>query len=229
MSLFPSLRSAPAPAGIDLRLCDVADLCRDVRGARLVHADPPWRYGENPGGANPEMNGIYQGLSDTDIAAHLDASYDVAGPACRLACWYTWPKDAEWTTAGGAGPRWGARTTGGAWVKVGQVGVGYHWRGQSEPVAVFTRGSCGRPNDLLLNAHVSNPGAHSEKPVEWLRAWLRAWTDPGDLVVDLYAGLAPMARACLHEGRRYVGAELSPERHAAGLAALARYRQLEGL
>lgn len=228
MSLFPNLRPLAAPLGIDLRLCGIDDL-RDVSGARMVMADPPWLYTREAGVANPETNGIYEGLEPTDIARHLDLSYDFAGPSCRLVCWYTWPKDAEWSAAGGAGPRWGPRVTGGVWVKLQQVGVGYHWRGQSEPVAVFTKGACGRPSELLLNEHRSPPASHSEKPVEWLRAWVRAWTDPGDLVVDLYAGLAPMARACLHEGRRYVGAEIDPDRHAAALVALAEYRMREGL
>jgi len=222
MILFPDLKPVipVAPVGIDLRCCDVAEVLREVRGARLVHADPPWRYGEDPGVANPEMNGIYSGLDEETIVAHLSASWACAAPSARLAVWYTWPKAAEWRAAGQAGPQWGAETTGGAWVKIGQVGVGYHWRGQSEPVAVFTRGATGRPNGLLLNAHVSTPGAHSEKPLEWLRAWVRAWTDPGDLVLDLYAGLAPMARACALEGRRYIGAEIDPERHRRALVAL---------
>lgn len=219
----------PPIDGIDLRCCSVEDLLPTVRGARLVTADPPWRYGEHPGGANPEKNGIYSGLSDTQIATHLDQSFDSSAPSSRLAVWYTWPKDAEWSAAGNAGPRWGSRVTGGAWTKMtptangaraDQIGVGYHWRGACEPVAVFTRGSTGRPGSMLLNAHVSPPSDHSEKPLGWLREWLRAWTDPGDLVLDLYAGMAPMARACLLEGRRYVGAEIDPERHAQAMGRL---------
>ena len=241
MSLFPNLRPASAPDGIDIRLCDVGTLCKEVRGARLVCADPPWSYSEGAAGkgmAQPELNGIYSVIADTEIAAHLDAAFDVAGPSARLACWYTWPKAAEWIAAGMAGPRWGQMVTGGAWTKQMvtssgarrmQVGVGYHWRGQSEPVAVFTKGATGRPTAMLLNAHVSPPGPHSEKPVAWLREWVRAWTDPGDLVVDLYSGLAPLARACLREGRRYIGAELSESRRDESLAALARYRAEEGL
>ena len=36
--------------------------------------------------------------------------------------------------------------------------------------------------------------------------------------------LAPLARACYAEGRRYVGAEIDPERHDKALARLAAYR-----
>ena len=224
---------APPIDGIDLRCCGVEEMMREVRGARLIVADPPWGYSKGmwamigakgDGLTNGAIDGCceeqYQSLTDSDIAAHLDASHDCAGPACRLAVWYTWPKDAEWNAAGGAGPRWGARTTGGTWVKSDTFGVGYHWRGQSEPVAVFTKGTTGRPFANLLNAHVSRPTNHSEKPVEWMRQWVLAWTQPGDLVMDLYAGMAPLARACLGTGRRYVGAEIDPGRHAEAVGRL---------
>ena len=223
----------PAIDGIDLRCGDVADTLREVRGARLVVADPPWSYAREAGVANPQTHEIYDGLSEAQIAAILDASYDCAGPACRLAVWYTFPKDAEWSAAGGAGPRWGARVSGGAWTKMlptsegaraTEPGVGYHWRGRVEPVALFTVGACGRQREVLHNGHVSQPGEHSEKPIEWMRAWLRAWTAPGDLVLDLFAGMAPLARACLAEGRRYVGAEIDPARHARAMAKLHNYR-----
>lgn len=236
MSLFPALRPLAAPPGIDLRCCDVREMLASVNGARLIVADPPWLYTREAGVANPETHGIYGGMSEADIASILDASFDAAGPACRLAVWFTWPKAAEWFAAGGAGPRWGSMTTGGSWTKMAetasgrgrmvQPGVGYHWRGQSEPVAVFTQGACGRPSEMLLNAHVSPPSDHSEKPVEWMRVWLRAWTKPGDLVVDIFAGLAPLARACFAEGRQYVGAEIDPERHALALARLNSYRSI---
>ena len=219
MTLFPTLRPLVPPAGIDLRCCGVDEILAEARGARLVHADPPWTYAREAGVANPDTQGIYATLNEPHIVAHLDRAFDCLD-AGRLACWYTWPKDAEWTAAGGAGPRWGGRTSGGVWVKTPHVGVGYHWRGHSEPVALFVKGATGRPTELLRNAHVSPPSDHSEKPVDWLRAWLRAWTSPGDLVVDLYAGLAPMARACLAEGRRYIGAEIDPERHAVAVARL---------
>ena len=219
-----SVATPKPPPSIDLRCCDVVELLGAARGARLIVADPPWRYAREAGAANPETFGIYDGLSETEIAAHLDAAYDSAGKACRLACWFTWPKWAEWMAAGMAGKRWGPPTTGGAWLKTHQVGVGYHWRGQVEPVAVFTRGSTGPCRELLLSGHSSPPSDHSEKPIKWLREWVRAWTDPGDLVVELYAGLAPMARACLIEGRRYMGAEIDPKRHAEALARLAQVR-----
>lgn len=225
--LFPGLKPKVArlPENIDLRCCDVAEVLAVARGARLVIADPPWQYSSGAAGkgmAQPEENGIYGCADDAAIVGHLDASYECCDPDARLAVWYTWPKDAEWYEAGNAGKRWGYRKSGGSWTKMRetsegaartQVGVGYHWRGQTEPVALFVRGSCGRTMETLYNGHVSPPGEHSYKPVEWQRAWIRAWTSPGDLVLDLYAGLGSVAIACALEGRRYIGAEIDPERH----------------
>jgi len=223
MTLFPALIAQRPPGGIDLRCCGVDEVIAETRGARLVVADPPWCYAREAGAANPDTHEVYDTISEAQIVAHLDASHDCLD-AGRLACWYTWPKDAEWTAAGGAGPRWGPRTSGGAWQKLDHVGVGYHWRGHSEPVALFTKGATGRSATMLGNGYCSRAGDHSEKPVDWLRAWLLAWTSPGDLVLDLYAGMAPMARACLAEGRRYIGAEIDPDRHAAAVARLHVYR-----
>ena len=231
MTLFA--RPTPPPiASIDLRLCGVAEMLAATRGARLIVADPPWRYSNNPGVANPEETGIYAGLADEEIVSHLDLAFASSAPSARLAVWFTWPKLGEWAAAGWAGSRWGPIVTGGAWTKQiptttgarrAQSGVGYHWRGQCEPIGIFTRGATGRPSFDLDNAAIEPPGSHSEKPVGWLRAMVRAWTDPGDLVVDMYAGLAPLARACLAEGRRYVGAEIDPERHADAMDALHLY------
>ena len=223
LPLFSGLRPVAAPPSIDLRCCDVREMLAGVRGARLIVADPPWQYAREAGVANPETQGIYRGMENASIAAVLDMAFDSAATDARLACWYTWPKDAEWTAAGGAGPRWGARVTGGAWTKdpMPNAGVGYHWRGKTEPVAVFTRGAAGRMNECIYNGHVSPPSDHSEKPAAWMRQWIEAWTDPGDLVVDVFAGLAPLARACALTGRRYVGAEIDPDRHAMALTRLA--------
>lgn len=222
-ALFPGLSPVAAPPGIDLRCGDVREMLAGVRGARLIVADPPWIYASEAGAANPETHGIYEGLSEADIAAILDASYDSAGPDARLAVWHTHPKLMEWINAGHAGPRW-RYVSGGSWAKLQQVGVGYHWRGRTEPVHLFAKGAAGRPNVLIENGDESPPGAHSEKPTDWMRVWVRAWTDPGDLVVDIFAGRAPLARACYAEGRKYVGAEIDPERHGLALSALAAYR-----
>jgi hypothetical protein len=210
-----------APAGIDLRCADVREIVAVDHQSVLVHADGPWCYHEKPGVANPDDNGIYDSMTDAQIVEVMDASYEHAAPGARLVCWTTWPKLGELVAAGGAG-RW-KYVTGGAWTKRPHVGVGYHWRGHTEPVLVFTKPGARtilNRREMLVNSHVSAPEQHSRKPIEWLRAMLRAWTDPGSPVLDLWAGLAPMAAACQAEGRTYLGAEIDPARHGHGLSLL---------
>ena len=73
---------------------------------------------------------------------------------------------------------------------------------------------------MLANGYASKPEQHSRKPMDWQRQMLRKWTQPGALVLDAWAGLAPLAGACKLEGRRYVGAEIDAERHGFALSLL---------
>ena len=59
------------------------------------------------------------------------------------------------------------------------------------------------------------------KPEPWLASMFSTFSQPGDLVFDLYAGLGSAARACASTERRYVGAELDPVRHAEAMRLLA--------
>ena len=215
-ALFPGLTPPKLPATIDLRCGDVRDLVREVRGATLVHADPPWLYAREAGVANPETHGIYDGMSEAEISTILDAAYDCAAPGARLLCWATWPKLVEFLSAGGAGKRW-EYVSGGAWTKIlNNGGVGFHWRSTTEPVLVFVKRGAATHRDHaanLYNGATTQAQQHSRKPESWLTRMLLYWTKPDDLVLDLWAGLAPMATACKLEGRRYVGAEIDPERH----------------
>ena len=223
VTLFPSLAPLRPPPGIDYRLGDIRDTLT-VRGAALVMADPPWGYDNEPGVANPEANGIYGAMTDTEIATLLDLAYDCATPGGRLVCWATWPKLLEFLNAGGAGKRW-EYVTGGAWLKLHSQGVGYHWLGRTEPVLVFVKRGAPAYRDTahdLGNGHASPREEHSRKPLDWLRGMVRRWTPSDALVLDLWAGLAPMAAACKLEGRSYVGAEIDPARWAEGCRLVAR-------
>ena len=59
------------------------------------------------------------------------------------------------------------------------------------------------------------------KPSDWMDGWIDRWTEPGDTVVDLFAGMAPLAVSCLRTGRRYVGAEIDPKRHRQAIDRIA--------
>jgi DNA modification methylase len=49
------------------------------------------------------------------------------------------------------------------------------------------------------------------KPVDLMRYLVRLVTQPGDLVLDPFTGSGSTGVACIEEGRRFVGVELSPE------------------
>jgi hypothetical protein len=46
---------------------------------------------------------------------------------------------------------------------------------------------------------------------------VQVWSNPGDLVLDPYAGSATVGRACIDLGRSFVGAERVPKYHAIGV------------
>ena len=221
----------PVPDWCDLRCCGVAELLADLatKGERpcVIWSDSPWSYSAGIPG-HGRMGEHYDGLSVAQIAEHHAAVYDVAGDDCYLAMWATWPFIRQ-ALLEVAGP-W-EFLSGGCWAKTGQVGTGYHWRSQSEPLLLHRKGKPRpwRMAPVLRGAHIEHREwngdvRHSEKPVEWMADCVAAWCPPGGLVLDLYAGLGSVARAVRRagEGRRYVGAEIDPERHAGALALLAQ-------
>ena len=223
--LRKQLAARPTPEtspDVDLRCCGVVELLGDLTGAGLVHADPPWEY------RNQRINGAatnhYGDASIAAIAQALDAAYDCAAEDCYLLLWATFPLLREWLE-GSRGLRWNYKS-GGVWAKQGGLGVGFHWRGDAELLLLYTKGNP-RPRTTLSNTFLSQRSRHSEKPTAWLRALVEAFSAPGCLVLDLYAGLAPMARACQATGRRYVGAEIDALRHHQALEALVGPNELD--
>jgi len=222
---------APPPVhGIDLRCCDVAEVLADVEpgAVSLVVADPPWsQYQNAPGVVDPA--GVYGVLSEAQIGDHMAQSARALMAGGRLALWTCWPLLVEVLDGRGMPPwlsvpgiTW---KSGGAWSKGGPPSVGYHWRGHSEPVLIGTvKGAAGRAACILRSGYTSEPEEHSRKPAPWMADWVRAWVPPGGLVLDLYAGLGSVAEAVVlaGEGRRYIGAEIDPKRHAAALTKVYR-------
>lgn len=216
----------PTHTGIDLRCCDTAEMLASLPDgcADLVVADPPWDYVQHHGATRADNH--YGCLRIQAIAAHLIEAHRVGR---RLALWVTAPLLGEWMEA--ATP-WGAPVTAGAWVKSGEgdaghYGQGYHWAGCSELVLVYTGHGCSTDRtEPLRNAWVEPPREHSRKPTVWQSQWVSRWVPPGGLVVDLYAGLGSVAEAVLlaGQGRRYIGAEIDPERHSHALGLIAQVR-----
>ena len=58
-------------------------------------------------------------------------------------------------------------------------------------------------------AHNNEPHLHpTQKPGGLMRWIIEEHTKPGDLILDPYAGSAPVMEACRDLGRRYIGCEL---------------------
>lgn len=74
------------------------------------------------------------------------------------------------------------------------------------------------------NGH--DPSAETGHPATFAEAFARdavdVWSNPGDLVVDPFAGSATVGRACEDLGRRFIGAERVPKYHAIGMQRLAQ-------
>ena len=222
----------PLPALVELHRGCASELPALVRAAGapadLVVADPPWNlYRERPGMAAPD--GRYPVLTEDEIGAHVAGVAALLRPGGRLALWACWPLLVAALAAPGR-PGWldvpgVAWKTGGAWSKGGAPGVGYHWRGHSEPVLVGVRqgGAAGRAAAMLRSSAHTTPGEHSAKPAGWMAEWIRAWVPPGGLVVDPYAGTGAVAEAVLRagRGRRYLGTEIDPTRHRKAIDRIA--------
>lgn len=60
----------------------------------------------------------------------------------------------------------------------------------------------------------------TQKPVSLMEDLLRAFTDPGELVLDPFAGSGTTGVACKRLGRRFLGFERDPKFHAAAVKRL---------
>ena len=218
------------PTTIDLRCVDVGRVLESLEPGTvdLVVADPPWDLYNHPGYDAPGDR--YGLLTAAAIGEHLRRGVELLRPGGRLALWTCWPLLVEAIGGGSLPPwleipklRW---ATGGAWTKLGRPTCGYHWRSGSEPVLIGVRrdGAAGRAFEIVQSGAATVPEQHSRKPAGWMADWCRAWVPRGGLVLDLYAGLGSVAEAVVRAGeaRRYIGAEIDPDRHATALAMVRR-------
>jgi site-specific DNA-methyltransferase (adenine-specific) len=66
----------------------------------------------------------------------------------------------------------------------------------------------------------SRPDHPCPKPLALMESLIRDFTDPGELVIDPFAGSATTGVACLRLGRRFIGWERDPAFHAAAVRRL---------
>lgn len=106
-----------------------------------------------------------------------------------------------------------------------QIGMGYHYRARYEFVLFFEKGkrklrNLGIPD--VLEVPKVRDGYPTEKPVELLRTLIEQSSEPGDIVVDPFAGSGSTGEAALLSGRRFAGCDASER-----AVALSRSRMLE--
>ena len=141
---------------------------------RTIVADPPWRYTRNAtprigGGAAAEHH--YQTLSSDEIRDLFDPT--LADAEAHLYLWVTNPVllDMRRDIRGQSSPldivrAWGfepaALLT---WRKLGPLGLGFYYRGDTEHVIFATKGGLGIPPSIRESNHfAAKKGRHSVKP-----------------------------------------------------------------
>lgn len=92
---------------------------------------------------------------------------------------------------------------------------------QKETVAAVLDGTR-YPTTVL--EHYPSQQAHSthptQKPLELLAYLVKTYTNPGDLVIDPFAGSGTTGHACIELGRRFTGCEIDPNYHAIAIKRL---------
>jgi hypothetical protein len=201
--------------------------------AKLVMIDPPWRYGAGRKG-HGRATEHYDTLPMTTIAQHVAQSYRLTADPGYLMMWLTFPQIDEWfekhsRTIRQAGWNY---ATGGAWGKVTGQGIGYYAWGDAEMWALYTRGKAvppqetGKPSSLQIDPLLLTArfGRHSFKPAHFIDKAIECYTQPGDLVLDFYAGSSGMiAQMCQRLGRRYLGIEISESRRNEAMMRLSQH------
>ncbi len=99
------------------------------------------------------------------------------------------------------------------WDKM-SMGLGHHYRLQHELIIYATKGSPKKTNrkdvpNIIRCKRVRRDRHPTEKPIELLKTFITMSTDPGDVVLDFFAGSGTTLVAAKELGRRYIGIELN--------------------
>ena len=102
------------------------------------------------------------------------------------------------------------------WDKL-RIGMGYSGRNRYEQILFLSKGKRRLPRDLSIPDVLSHKSVHpnkrihpAEKPVPLIKDLLRFCTNPGEVVLDPFAGSMVLARAGLETGRHTVSVEIDP-------------------
>ena len=102
------------------------------------------------------------------------------------------------------------------WNKM-KMGMGYHWRNQTERVAFFEKGKR-KLNDLSLPDIIEVPairnGYPTEKPIDLYKPIIKNSSNPGEIVVDPFFGSGNGLLAANELGRHALGSDISDTAHS---------------
>jgi DNA modification methylase len=117
----------------------------------------------------------------------------------------------------------------------GPMGMGWHYRRSYETVLVAQKpGAACKWHDVTDSVeNIIRPGTNgirkiipqaddhpTPKPVALAAHFIRLHTQPGDLVLDPFAGRGWVGQACIALGRRYIGIEIDAEHYGFGVTKL---------
>jgi site-specific DNA-methyltransferase (adenine-specific) len=213
----------------DLRLGSWQDVLADVGELDALICDPPYSERTHEGrrtGSEIRQSGIHYDPLTPDDAAALASFF--APRIRRWAILFCDHQAREWHAEA-----WAAQ----GWYVCGPV----RWVKPDAPPRMCGDGPTVSTEDILVarsaGAHRRHPGSRpghyvcgtassgrngasrgksfpGAKPLPLMQEILQDYTLPGDLVCDPFSGSGTTARACMIEGRRFVGAEIDPKTHA---------------
>lgn len=96
------------------------------------------------------------------------------------------------------------------------IGMGYHFRARCEFILFFEKGHRNLNDhstpDVLEYSKVTKKDCYpTEKPIELMKKLIKISSDPGDLVIDPFAGSGVVGKAARVLLRDFMGADISPE------------------
>lgn len=220
--------------GWEMHLGDCIDVMATLHGVAMVLADPPYGIdctktgaGARPGSKVSPGKHVerFTRKGGARIAGDrkpdgrwLSAASKLLRSPGVLYSFSRWDVDREWHSlieSVGLDPKnrivW-AKANFGSGDLTGAFGCQHEtlWRAVKGRVALKVP----RTGDVwadLWTECVRHGKAHPfEKPVDLLKRAIVADSDPGDVVLDPFAGSASVGVACVQTGRRYVGIELDP-------------------
>lgn len=215
---------------IDYRHGDARELAPTVEEPiHCIITDPPYGVGHQSGFAKTEAGKKLTRKihNDEDPAIALELFYDVMTPLIyRLAedadlyvftSWKVYPDWVEAVSLLGNGIRVENVLV---WVK-GWPGLGdldHNWPFSYELIIYAKRGNrpikARRSSVLTYDRPATSKHIHpTEKPVELLQELIEQSTNPGELIVDPFAGSASTLAAAERLGRRAIGFELDDEHY----------------